>query len=362
MDQSNNVQYYATVKGIAFPVRILLFDQAIQLYDAATQDYIRAFPCNGVKLSGKGPGKFIFALLPDGSQLLEIPDTHYFLPELLKKTGAIKHPALTGLRKLQVPVSVLLVGMAVVGLYYLLVSGIAAFGVQFISPRKEAELGKMIYASIIENEKIDTTATVLINQFAAKLQLSEQYKIVISVVNEKEVNAFAIPGGQVVVYKGILKNLKRPEELVALLCHESSHVNERHSLKNILQEMTGSMVITMVFGDLGSIGDAIIGNANALRSLSYSRGLEKEADELGMQRMLRNQVNPNGMVLLMDRLMESEKGLELPGFLSTHPLTADRKRYARQYVVRNPLNMAQRADINRDWNALEKALDSSGLW
>ncbi|ULQ53575.1 M48 family metallopeptidase [Flavihumibacter fluvii] len=361
--ESPAIVYYSPSRlGTPVPVRMLLFNNAIQLYDETGTDFLAAFPYQDIiRLSEEG-NKVTFALLSDRSQVLEVPLDHFFLPELLQKTGASKKRGWPGWRKLQVPVFAILVLFVMIGGYYLLVASIARFGVQFISPKKEAELGQMMYNAMMEQEKIDTLSTAYVQQFAAPLKLSENYQIRITVVDEKEVNAFAIPGGNIVIYKGILKNMRHPGELVALLGHEASHVNERHSLRNILQEMTGSMLLSMVFGDLGSIGGAIAGRANMIRSLSYSRGLEEEADELGMERMLRNKVDPQGMVLLMDRLEESEKDVSLPGFLSTHPVTSARKAHAQKFVAAHPFREALPADLSASWKLLKIALADSDNW
>ena len=241
-------------------------------------------------------------------------------------------------------------------MYYLLVTGISGVGIRLISPKKEAQLGELIYEAMLKDAIIDTVSSRLLTDFAGELRMSEKYNLKFTVVDDKEVNAFAIPGGHIVVYKGILQQMTRPEELVALIGHESSHINERHSLRNMMQELTGNFVLSMVFGDLGSIGGAIAGRANALRSLSYSRSLEKEADEQGMHRMLRNRIDPHGMVMLMDRLKAAEKDVKLPGFLSTHPLTDERREQALKFVSEHPAEATMTQKLKSNWDHLKKSI------
>jgi Zn-dependent protease with chaperone function len=354
MENPTIVKYFDGQSARPMQARMLLFNNAIQLYNVDENSFLAAFPCHNVKMISKTDSAVHFALLADGSRNLEIPTGHLLLPELLKMADVADKSWYRKLNKVKIPALILIFIVMVVGLYYLLVVGVSGIGLGLISPKKEVELGKMIYAAMMEDSKIDAAATRQLTNFAAHLKLSEKYKLRYTVVDEKEVNAFAIPGGHIIVYKGILQKMKKPEELVALLAHESSHVNERHSLRNMLQELTGGFVLSLVFGDLGSLGGSIAGKANTLRSLSYSRGLEEEADKKGMERMLKNEVDPRGMVMLMDRLKEAEKDLSLPGFLSTHPLTTERKANAQQFVMKHPVKARVPADLEGSWNLLKE--------
>ncbi|HEY8399211.1 MAG TPA: M48 family metallopeptidase [Flavihumibacter sp.] len=337
-------------------VRLLLFDQSIQLYDAGNESFMAAYELRNVSLEGMDGGFARLHLLPGGTDRLRISVNHLLWPELYEKVS----PAQRAKRRLQRswkwPVLLFTILAVLAGLYFLLVSLISSIGLGLVSTQKEQELGEMIFQSMVPPNSINNKATHQLEQFAGQLQLSERYDLKFTVINGEEINAFAIPGGRIVVYKGILEAMEEPEELVALLGHEASHVNERHSLRSMLRQLSGSVLLSMVFGDLGSIGAAIAGQADHLRTLSYSRSLEKEADEKGMERMVRNQINPEGMVGLMDRLQQSEKDMALPGFLSTHPLTADRKKTAQEYIARYQGEFETPAPLLASWKALKESI------
>ena len=339
------------------PVKLLIFQRAVQLYAAGTNSFVSAFAFNDVRYLSDDNSYVRFSLLADGSRHLEVSRTHPLLNELLEHTGMRRRPQ-SFRAKLKWPLAII-GGLAILaGIYLLLVATIAGFTLQFISPQKEAELGEMMFNNLIADEKIDTKATQLLNNFAGDLDLSDKYKLSFTVVDDTVVNAFAVPGGHIVVYKGILQQLQQPEELVALLGHESSHINERHSLRSILRQMTGGMILSMVFGDMGSIGGAIVSRADMLQGLSYSRQLEKDADEKGMERMIANGVNPQGTAMLMDRLQAAETGRSLPGFLSTHPLTAKRKTEALDFVKKHPLKEPISSRLQADWEALKAGVSN----
>lgn len=359
LDKQHEVWYQARQQEPPRQVRILLFDQAIQLYDALDESFIGAFAVGSIRLVEANEGEALLQLLPDGYERLTVSVNHLLWPELNQKLSNTRKFSTKAKKHWKWPVLLLIIAGGLIGIYFLLISLITGIGLQLVSTETERELGEMIYASMAEGLKIDTAATEKLIRFADELKLSDQYKMEFTVVDEKEINAFAIPGGHIVVYKGILAEMDEPEELVALLGHEASHVNERHSLRSILRQLSGSVLLSMVFGDLGSIGGAVVGQADQLRSLSYSRSLEEEADASAMELMRNNKVDPRGMIGLMDRLKKAESGTALPGFLSTHPLTKDRKSTAEKYILKFPQTFETPEPIETSWKQLRSSLEDS---
>jgi len=175
-----------------------------------------------------------------------------------------------------------------------------------------------------QNNKNDS-ANYYMHQFVNQLDLNDTYKINVSVIESKEINAFALPGGKIFVYSGILDKMNSYEELVALLGHEVTHITNRHSLKSICRGATTSLVIAGLFGDVDGITAGILSKADEFKQLDYSRELETEADNNGLAIMLQNKVDPKGMLDLLNLL--KEESVETPQFmkyLSTHPDTDSR--------------------------------------
>ena len=208
--------------------------------------------------------------------------------------------------------------------------------VSVINNRQESAFGERVYQAIIAESKIDSQTTFLAQSFADHLKLSDKYRIQVTVIKETEINAFALPGGHIVIHSGILKIMEHPEELVALIGHESTHINKRHSLKAMISRMGLSLFQTISFSGLGGGGDVILKNATSIRQLSFSRNLEREADSDGINLILANKMDPNGMKELMTHLEKVHKSyLLIPSFLSTHPLTEERIQNANNYIQRN---------------------------
>jgi len=204
------------------------------------------------------------------------------------------------------------------------------------SKEKEIGLGNTMYSSIIEGADVDTARSAIINRFFKDLNFPVSYPIEIAVVKSPEVNAFAVPGGHIVVYEGILETMKTPEQLAALLGHEASHIEKRHSLRNIFRSMARKMFLLMIFGGDAGLAGYLANRADDLKGLEYSRELETEADDHGMQMMYKSQIDLNGMLLLMQQLQKSAEGKEPSSLLSTHPVFDSRIANVRSRMAELP--------------------------
>lgn len=189
----------------------------------------------------------------------------------------------------------------------------------------EISIGEHLSEAVIEQSRINDSATIYLQQFAEQLNVDDTYPIDLSVIESVEVNAFALPGGKIFVYSGILKQMQSYPELVALLGHEISHVTNRHSLKSMSRTAASSLVLSSVFGDSGGLSVDLISKVNEFKSLHYSRELETEADNAGLLVMVNNKVNPQGMVDLLKLLKKvGDSQPSIMKYLSTHPDTDSR--------------------------------------
>lgn len=206
--------------------------------------------------------------------------------------------------------------------YFFILPWVGEKSVALIPESTELQLGNSIAESILQSSVEEDSATYYSNIFASKLKTNTSYSIQITVVESDEINAFALPGGRIFVYSGIIKKLDSYEELVALLGHEISHVSEQHSLKSICSSAASSIFISFLFGDVTGISAGILEQADQFKQLNYSRELETQADNKGYELMLQNKISPMGMVNLLTLLQEESK--ETPEFMkyfSTHPET-----------------------------------------
>ena len=151
------------------------------------------------------------------------------------------------------------------------------------------------------------------------------FQFQLMVVNAPDVNAFALPGGFVVVNSGLLAEAETGEEIAAVLGHEISHVTLRHSTKRIAGGLGAAAALGLVLGvvDLGAPAYSLA----HLSGLGYERAQEREADERGLELLARAGISPLGMATFFERLQSS---LRPPELLSTHPDPGGRAERARQ--------------------------------
>lgn len=221
------------------------------------------------------------------------------------------------------------------------------------SKETEISLGEQMYNSTISTYEIDSVKTRLLNQFYKATQFQTGYPIRITVVKSPVVNAFAVPGGHIVVYDAILDNMKTPEELAALLGHEASHISQRHTLNNIFSSLARQMFISLIIGNESGITSVLVSNANDLKELSYSRELETDADDNGMKLMYDNKVDTQGMVRLMDLLNQASEGKgEAVNFLSTHPVFEKRMANVKEQLKQYPSTPTVNPELQTIFHAI----------
>lgn len=205
----------------------------------------------------------------------------------------------------------------------------------------EESLGNGIYNTLKPGFSIDEKKTAYVNSFFSELKIPTKYNIRITVVNENTANAFAIPGGNIVVYDKIIAGMNNYEDLAALLSHEFTHVENKHTTRSLFRQLGSAVFLSVILGDLGSIANVLIRHAGNLKSLNYSRRLEKEADLNGLQILSERKIDCNGFVRLFELLKkETDKTGSPPiEWISSHPNLDKRIEYIKQNDLFNKNGM-----------------------
>jgi predicted Zn-dependent protease len=134
-----------------------------------------------------------------------------------------------------------------------------------------------------------------------------------------QINAFALPGGKIGVYTGLLNVAKNQDQLAAVIGHEIAHVIAGHSGARVSNQMATSLGAAVVSAATGVGGDLIGAGANMLLVLPNSRGDESESDILGMRYMAEAGFNPAAAVQLWQNMAAAAGGKAPAEFTSTHP-------------------------------------------
>lgn len=201
-----------------------------------------------------------------------------------------------------------------------------------IPPALEARLGEAAF-SRIEEQKIlidDPELTRQLQQMAEPLLASvsdRRWKYRLHLARASEPNAFALPGGIIVVHSGLILEAKRPEEVLGVLAHEIAHVTRQHGTRQLISRAGLWLLIQAAVGDVQGLMGFLIDSGAYLLTQSYSRDYEREADETGWQYLVEAGLDPSGLLDFFRRIRELEEKTvigTMPAILSTHPATDDR--------------------------------------
>jgi beta-barrel assembly-enhancing protease len=204
-------------------------------------------------------------------------------------------------------------------LYLLIVPWLSKKLASRVSIKTEKQLGDAVYDALGLASQEDTAKSYVLNEFFTAMDVPTEYNIKISVVNDNVINAFALPGGRIIVYSALLKEITSYSELAALLSHEFTHINNKHSTKSIFRRLGSKVFLGLLFGRFGTVTNVVVDHADNLKSLKYSRSLEKEADMNGLNILIKREIDPNGFVNLFHHLEESAPTNAMPEFLVSHP-------------------------------------------
>jgi predicted Zn-dependent protease len=140
-------------------------------------------------------------------------------------------------------------------------------------------------------------------------------------------NAFALPGGTIVMTDGLVKLARNDDEIVAVLAHEVGHVRHRHGLRLAFQSLGVGALIATLFGDAASVSTIIVAVPSVLLQSGYSRAFEEEADRYAFARLKEIGISPRHFADILRRLEGSRgaaRGERALDYLSSHPATQKR--------------------------------------
>jgi predicted Zn-dependent protease len=152
----------------------------------------------------------------------------------------------------------------------------------------------------------------------------------IKVIDSKDVNAFALPGGPIYFYRGLIDLAESDDEIAAVLGHEAAHITRHHSAKQISDAQGKSVLLDILTQGKGGAIQTLAGLGLALDQLSYSRGDESESDEVGFRYFTAAGYDPAAMASFFRKMKAKSKGSGGPEWLSSHPVTDQRIRRAEQ--------------------------------
>lgn len=221
----------------------------------------------------------------------------------------------------------------------------------------EQKLGESAYRDFLGGQEVmqEGPAVAAVEEMTRRLasQIPDSpYRFKVTVVKSDVVNAFALPGGSVMVFTGLIKKAERPEEVAGVLAHELNHVLQRHGLERIVKQLGFIAVASIIFGNQQGLGQMMKQLGVELMTLKFGRAQETEADLTGLQLLHRAKIDPSGMITFFERLAEKDEGrVEL---LSTHPMSGSRAERLRAELAAMPTVIPE--PFGFEWGKIRTAL------
>ncbi|MDJ0507778.1 MAG: M48 family metallopeptidase [Crocosphaera sp.] len=223
---------------------------------------------------------------------------------------------------------------------YLLLQGESAIGANYAEGFKNR-------LTLIEDPEV-TEYINEIGQKLAKVAGRDEFEYEFYVVMDENINAFALPGGKIFINAGAIARTASEAEIAGLLAHELAHSVLSHGF----QQMTQGALTSSVVDYIPYVG----GIASNLAILSYSRGMEEQADVFGTRLLAATGYAADGVRNLMV-VIDDEHQNRPPAWLSTHPDTSDRVKYIEAEIVRNNFNRFAYEGVERHQEIRKKVLD-----
>lgn len=202
-----------------------------------------------------------------------------------------------------------------------------------ISIEDEERLGKILVNAYVNDQDIVRNAETerIINDIGRRLQAQipgSKYHYKFYVVQSPEVNAFTLPGGNIVIFTGLIDKADNTEQIAGVIAHEMGHAENRHVVNKIVKELGLTAIIAIAAGDNGG---QIAGILKQIISTSFDRDQEREADDFALKTMVAAKLSPTNLADFFGK-MENPLGKTLE-IMATHPDNEERIDKARKYPV-----------------------------
>ena len=219
-----------------------------------------------------------------------------------------------------------------------------------IPTRYESQLAELVNGADNSAMK-DPEVVAAVDKISGRLLATvhdSPYQFHVVVIPDEKVNAYALPGGRIVVLTGLIAQTESPDELAGVLAHEIQHVLHRDGLRGLVRRLGAETVFMIIFSGGGSASEAIRRVAPGLLSLRFSRSQEAEADSGGMEMLFAAGIPGDGMSRFFKGLSGKEDGtMRAINFASDHPTSKSRYEDLERLRLSRPAPPA--VDWGLDW-------------
>ena len=215
-----------------------------------------------------------------------------------------------------------------------------------LTTEEEVAIGEKVSKEIEAKEKIldDPAMQAYMRTVGAHLaafapRQDVEYRFTV-IDNPETINAFALPGGHMYVYTGLLRLCGNEAELASVMAHEISHVACYHHGESLTRQYGYALLMGILLGEEPSATAQLVAQlVGTLGTMKFSRQDEREADQMGMRILFQGGYKPEAMVSFMNKMIEENArkgGANPPKIFSSHPPTAERMQYLNEMVQTFP--------------------------
>ena len=218
-----------------------------------------------------------------------------------------------------------------------------------MSEKTEKKIGDLIIKSVRDREKVieNDSLTTLLNKIKTDLcdDTAMARKIQIHIVENDEVNAFSLPGNNIIVHSALIEHCDSSSELAGVLAHEMAHIRLHHVMKKLGDQIGITLLLTVASNGNGEIIREII---TKLSTTAFERKLESQADVQAITYLEKARIDPAGLPDFLEKLSDlKDEVAGQPEWISTHPDTEKRVKALREQIgdtkthYKQPLSKAE---------------------
>ncbi|MGM0556647.1 MAG: M48 family metallopeptidase [Myxococcota bacterium] len=218
-----------------------------------------------------------------------------------------------------------------------------------LPPSQEVKLGRELARDVNKeltfhsNDEVQDYVRNLGDQIAKRADTPDPIRYTFRVVDDDEqINAFAMPGGYIYIYSGLIKAADNEAELAAVMSHEIAHVSERHVAERLVAAYGLQALTDAALGENPGLIKQLVASVGTQGFLlKYSRDHEREADAVGFDYLVKTGYDPMGFVTFFEKI---SGGARMPEFMSSHPAPGNRIDAARERI-RELDNVPQKTNV-----------------
>jgi predicted Zn-dependent protease len=232
--------------------------------------------------------------------------------------------------------------------------------IEKFSKENEKRLGELILKTIQATDiEIDSARVkAIIDSIGRRLCDNSDIdfsKLKIHVIKSNEINAFALPDHNMVIYTGLIDYAKNAEEVAGVMAHEIGHMEKNHVMKKLAKEIGTAMLWTIAGGDAGF--EIMKETARVLSSTAFDRTQESEADLFAVEVMAKANVDPEHLANFLFRLGQQHDMPEELEWISTHPNS--RERSADIISKKKEFQFEKQPILNTSWDEVKEIFDNA---